>query len=556
MKIERLDEYLTTATAVIVGVVVAYWCGLLAGGGRLGTLLSLFGGLIFAALLLALRQHVWMLIPATWILAGQLPEVKGSPALRDVITAGVAAATFMLVAFKVVRRRPKFTLLDFWVWFMLLYLATVWIRNPAGGLILNSDRIGGRAYLNTAVSSMAFWVLARAALPGAWWAHALLMSTVWIRVANGFLSVFTNIFPSTVPHIGRFYSGIDTSAYNAELKVDVPGEESTSRRSYLLDIGDPIARWLIARYRPLDLINPLLALAGPFYLIRAAAFALSLFLCLLTGFRGSVITLGAFFTLSTFLQQGLRPAFKLVLYAGAFIVLLVLMQGTVIRLPMAAQRALSFLPGRWDPVAVRDARASAQWRFFMWEQMLTTNKYIQNRWFGDGFGFSMRQFQLIQAAHAKGGDAELQESFMIIGQVHSGPISTIRFVGYVGLAIYMVLIIVLAREAWKLCKITRGTPYQALTFFFCLPVIYEPFGFVFIFGSYDYALPLTIFWAGLVKMLRNTVELNRVGESADAAEETTPQLRPQRRFARPVRPSPYGALTPRQPGPGDQPSQA
>jgi hypothetical protein len=297
MKLQRLDEYITTATAVIVGVGVAYWCGLLAGGGQIGTLLSVLGGILFTAVLLGLREQVWMLIPVMWVFSGQLPEVKLNPALRDVVVAGVGVATFMLVAFKVVRRRPVFGALDFWAWLALLYLATVFIRNPTGGLILQSDRIGGRGYLYAAVGAAAYWVLARARIPTVAQVHGFLFALVGFRICNGLMSLFANFVPSVIPFITRFYTGIDTSAFDQSPTMN--RGDSVERRGYLIDIGEPVVRWQIAKYRPFDIVNPLLALVTPGNFFRALFFAAGILLVLFTGFRSAMVAIFAWFALSS-----------------------------------------------------------------------------------------------------------------------------------------------------------------------------------------------------------------------------------------------------------------
>ena len=160
-------------------------------------------------------------------------------------------------------------------------------------------------------------------------------------------------------------------------------------------------------------------------------------------------------------------------------------------------------------MAKADARFSMEWRFMMWRLMLGTDRYIENKWLGDGFGYSMQQFQQMTSNL---GTLQAQENFMITGQVHSGPISAIRFVGYVGLALWLVLLIVIAREAYKLCRATLGTSMQVFTWYLCLPIIWEPFNYVFIFGSYDFALPQQVYWVGILKMLRNSVEARQAGE--------------------------------------------
>jgi hypothetical protein len=83
----------------------------------------------------------------------------------------------------------------------------------------------------------------------------------------------------------------------------------------------------------------------------------------------------------------------------------------------------------------------------------------------------------------------------------------VRFVGGVGLVIYIVLMIVTARAAWRLIRRAQGTPYYPLALFLGLPLIWEPFYYIFIFGGYDAALPMMIFAIGMLKMLANSLDV-------------------------------------------------
>jgi hypothetical protein len=535
MKLDRIDEYVTTAVAIVVGVAISYWCGLLAGGGELGTLFAFIGGLLFVSLLLGMRQQVWMLIPITWAFIGQLPEVKFTPALRDVVIFGVATATFLLVAFKVVRYKPKFQLLDFMVWATLLYLAITWLRNPVGGLVLNSERIGGRPYMNTFVAMVGFWVLSRSSITSPNWANAFLGSFVVVRVGHALLSVIANYWTSAGEFMVRFYRGIDVST--VEEGAYTATGEGTGRKGYLQGLGEPVLRWLFSYFRPIDVVNPLLAMTTPFLFFRFLLVLVLTFFVLQGGFRSNLLLLICFFLTSTWVQQGWRAAVKGGLILACLLTVIVMMS-PVIRYPLAVQRSLSFLPGEWDPMAKVEAQMSSEWRFYMWRQMLFTNRYIENKWLGDGFGFSGRQMQLMASVRGAG-QGGLQETYLIVGQVHSGPISAIRYVGYIGCLGFIILLSYMARRAFKLARRAQGTPYRLVTLFFCVPIIFQPANFILIFGSYDYDLPEAIFAAGMLKMLMNTLdryEALKPAEEDQPAELAAP-LRPQRQFHRPRRPA-------------------
>jgi hypothetical protein len=183
---------------------------------------------------------------------------------------------------------------------------------------------------------------------------------------------------------------------------------------------------------------------------------------------------------------------------------------TSIELPLTAQRALCFLPGNWDPEAVRDAKNSSEWRFEMWEIALTSEKYIHNKIFGDGFGFMRADYErgldLMHGVTSLRGDEAKQEMFLLDGDFHSGPICGIRFVGYVGLVMFLVFLFITAVYAYKVILISINTPFQTCAFFMCIPVVICPFVFIFIYGMFKDDFPSTIYNVGIMKMLLSSIQ--------------------------------------------------
>jgi O-antigen ligase len=197
------------------------------------------------------------------------------------------------------------------------------------------------------------------------------------------------------------------------------------------------------------------------------------------------------------------------------------------------QRALSFVPAKWDADAVADAQGTTEWRVNIWKTVLTTNKYIDNKVLGDGFGYSRAQYQQMII---NGNSGLVGENQMISGDYHSGPVSTIRFVGVVGLALFYVLLIALAREAWRIVRLTTDTPFFILALFVCCPIIYEPFNFTFVFGAFQTALPTALFSVGMLRMLSNSLEVWRAPAPAKIEDQ-----RPISRMRRAPRREPAGA---------------
>jgi hypothetical protein len=56
------------------------------------------------------------------------------------------------------------------------------------------------------------------------------------------------------------------------------------------------------------------------------------------------------------------------------------------------------LPGEWDPDAKDDAEDSAEWRYDMWNIVLSTDTYIHNKLLSDGLGFRDYELQIMEEA--------------------------------------------------------------------------------------------------------------------------------------------------------------
>jgi hypothetical protein len=306
--------------------------------------------------------------------------------------------------------------------------------------------------------------------------------------------------PSIAPFLASYYTcGFFAWAVEPESATITPGAESTGRMGYLMAVGYPLALCLCAFHSPLQLLSVV-----RFW--RPILLGISIVTILLSGFRSAIAGVFGFFMVSAYVRRGKGELARMIFAGGLALALVVVCQGTFFELPRSAQRALSFLPGRWEPYAKLEAEASTQWRTEMWKEMLTTNRFIENHLLGDGFGFKKRDLELM-LYYKKYGDASAgQESFMISGAVHSGPVSTVRFVGYTGLSLTMIILVGMAWTGWKLIQRAKGTPLFPLTLFICIPAVIEPFYFTFIFGGFENTISDGLFTLGMLRMLRNSLD--------------------------------------------------
>jgi hypothetical protein len=525
-QLDRLNEYVLITTVMVLGILLAIICGRLSGTGNTKDLIILAVAAASIITCLWLRTKIWVLIPMFWEMAGQLNSVPFFRLpLRDVVVVLVVVFFFTLKAFKIVRARPVYSWLDALMAVNLLYVLSCYLRNPVGLNVFGSDLVGGRPYLEIIFALTGYWVINQAVMsPRLAFYLPLLFATVPALLAVA--STITFFFPAAAPILGKLYSGVDADAYyNEQREVDPTGDPDAgdSRAQYLAVVGSKIFNLLCGYFSPLTFINPV-------YVVRFLTAAVAFYFCLKSGHRITIPYVTFVILLSTYFRKGMAGAIILGLIAIPPFIILIAGQGTFYKLPDSAQRTLSMFPGKWDQGVVDNAENSTGWRVQMWDIVLHDPKYIHNKTFGDGFGFTKETLEDMGAVGS-------QEDFMLVGDVHSGPVSAIRTVGYIGLGLFILLLFGTAVRAWRLIRITKGTPFYPLALFLGVPLIYTPFGFIFVFGAYGQDLPNAVMSIGFLNLLSNAFTAYR-----KKVEEPPAPTLPSRQPAQPLAPIPVPAL--------------
>jgi hypothetical protein len=486
-------------SALLIGLLVAVMVGSAVGSSDLRMVSGVLAAIPLAIIFVKLKTNIWVLLPIGWYLTGRLPWLPVPFTVRDLCFMVVIFFFTLFFATRALPWRRKLSALDYLIYINLAYLAVVYARNPVGFWAMQSSMVGGRPYFEVALSFGAFIVLSRVQITDL---IARVFPLFFIIPAwfVAILDVIGRLFPQTAYPLSMIYSGLSARTVVGEFQEDAQLGET--RMTGMQNAGISSVLALCAKYNPITLISPL-------YLGRVILIAVAFGAIFLSGFRSALLFATVVFVLSSLLRGQLKDLWV----AGGVVVLaamvLISLQGSVLQLPRTMQRALSWLPGDWDPVAVADAEGSSRWRFEMWAWAWNDERILRDKTWGQGFGLSIDDMNLIANSliAGKGADTLLggsdRENFMITGSFHSGPLSTIKFIGVVGLCLYYPLMCYMAVIAWRVCKRARGTKAFTLALFVGLPIIYEPFNFIVIFGGLDGNYPQLLFWAGLLNMVSN-----------------------------------------------------
>jgi hypothetical protein len=196
-----------------------------------------------------------------------------------------------------------------------------------------------------------------------------------------------------------------------------------------------------------------------------------------------------------------------------------MLQGRVFDLPIAMQRALSFLPGNWDAKAVNDAEASSKWRGKM--KTLFYKEYFQKApWFGLGYHYSANLaktetdvYLAMAARRAESGDeyADVRR-FIEMRQPHEGPIHALLVSGSLGALFFCGFCFGIISYALRSILNTppkQITPIQVWSFAILLAQVVA---FFILFGDYTFFLIQVCPVAGLIyrsETLRRAALKNR-----------------------------------------------
>ena len=517
---ERFRESLPAILCTTLGIILALYCGRLIGSGSTRSLLMLLGGFGFLAVGILFRSKIWLLIPLTAMASGSIPSL---PLPFSVANLGIITAFVWFLILRAVRfidQKPEYSKLDFLLFANVAYLVVTFLRNPVGVQALGSDLVGGRPYFHVFLALCAYFVIQRASL-----SISLARKIPWLYILSSSLTTIagaiTFFFPSTVPIFSRLYSDIVISEYLREGDLTVSDENALSRYSFLTSFGSHLGLLLASFYRPLTLVTP-------FHLWRFLGFGIGITAILLSGYRNSLIFLGGCFLLAIYYQRRIGDLLKILFYVVPFVAVILFLQGRAIELPFAVQRTLSFLPGiPWSEQAKQDAQHSVEWRIHLWKSVWENRKYWKDHWWGDGFGYSADEQRVMAASSDLSPVDSSQENFLITGDLHSGPLTAARTVGYVGTALFLAFYIGAGIYAHRLIRRAEGTPFFAVAMFFGIPVIYGPFHFIFIFGSFKHDMSSLILKVTYLKLIARSLKdylAAKAAEKANSDVSTGPAL--------------------------------
>ena len=470
---------------ILIAFVLAIWFGISIVTNQTETVLQIgVGGLLLICVFLGRR--IWLFFVFLTML--DVPLFSGFSTVE--LGQGLFIAfTFAIVLMR--RQRFKFSFGEKEIWLLLIILTVVqaYIRNPVGLNILGSGSVGARPYFVVTMAMVSSLILGNISVQPQEIKTYLKVSIFGSFLGIGLTSLRMRGVGAAGFEQGRF--GDDTGA---------------ARISSFGLLANAIARFTTAY------VSPLKGIFHPFW---GVLILVSLVAAGMSGYRNSVASIGLIYLVGMAYRGGFISVFISSL-TGAVLLGILAFVNVTSPLPGNIQRALSPFPGTWEEKYQEAADDSTEWRVEMWKEALFTEYWIHNKVFGDGLGFSRRELLLLEAIKTgestgqSGSGSGLtiqQEGMMLSGGYHSGPVQTIRTVGYFGLAMLLLGMIRIAVYSHRQIIRCRGTEWYPVALYIGIPSIVLPIFFVFIVGDFGHDVAALFFSYGMLSMLEKNLPI-------------------------------------------------
>ena len=449
--------------------------------------IGLMGALVAGLICLHLRGRIWLLLPFMMALSINLP-LPGAPNTGFLAQVLVISFLTLFILARAIPATWEFGELEIWCLLLLCCVAQAYLRNPVGLNIFGGSTVGGKAYVLFAVSFLCAALLSILRVDPhdlRWWIRLTLIGSLLNFLVGGAAALTGG--------------GVRSSA----------GEGRATRVQFVRGISSTLSLWIASHMSPLKAaLHPVWA---PLVLLTLAGAAFS-------GYRSHFALVGLTYLVGLCYRGAFRQVSKAVTLGVVVLALLAIINQTT-PLPPNIQRALTFLPGTWEEHHTEEASNSTDWRVEIWKAVLTNERYLTNKWIGDGLGFTAKQFGMMKSGvramgRSSGFDVQ-RESILINGGYHSGPVETIRTIGFVGLIILLMGFYRLAIHAHRQILRCRDTEWFPVALFIGIPLIYGPFFWVFIFGTFAGGASMLFMGTALVRILENNIPVsaNNVAQS-------------------------------------------
>ena len=380
--------HLLVAPVAMLGLSV--FVALAIGHGEFSTVGSIVGGLLAIAFALVLGRNYWLLIPFAF--SAELPAIPMQGKLVELGEAAIVICTVIFIVRFALRqqRMTVFRMSHAPVLMFTAWAVFIFCKNPVFLSISQGELGGARFYAKIIMAMAAFLIMANQQIGEreSRWVVILLLIGAVIGETRNIASYF-------FPFLGGDAAAV-MSAVTASTAAMITDSYYTWHQ-YLAPVPLIVIMLLFSRYKARQIFTIERVWTLGLFLVSAT-------FILFSGKRAALASVPACAIVAAIIRKEWG---YLMLWVGGAItagLFLVAGQGTLFHLPMTAQRALSWLPGDWDPELQGTSGGVDEFRSTL--RRLAWEKIQRDPWVGLGYHVDMALIQ--QCMDIGGGGTEGQ----------------------------------------------------------------------------------------------------------------------------------------------------
>jgi hypothetical protein len=393
--------------------------------------IGLFAGVCGVALIFgAMRDRMCLLPLIGLFIAGKfnfIPVLHPAPSEF----CPVAALAYYLIAYVALQRKKVLSgPLYFFIPIVMFALIILYHEHNFGLRSLGNGREGGRGAVFMLVAAVTYVCCVSISSPSP---RFLAWTPIFCMVVASISALpytITTYFPGASPYFFIVTDNINASAY-AESAI---GQTDVVRNQAQAGIGAAVMTVLLAYF-------PIYSWWRPHRWWVAIVALICIALVVMGGFRSALAGFGLTILVGASCYMGWRALFLLVPVVAGIFLATALQDSHAIRLPEAAQRSLSFLPGDWDPAVVASTDSSNEFRQKILHVYMTEDAR-KSPLLGNGISYDAADFERYNylAKYHETPDGYYSTKIFVTGKIfHTGWISLYDAVGVIGFALFLFL---------------------------------------------------------------------------------------------------------------------
>ena len=379
------------AVGLLIGLAAAVVLGSAIGNQDFSKVIMIVGAGVGVAVMLLLGNKYWMLIPFS-LGATKLPTLPFGGRTLELPELAIAACSVMFFL-RLASRKEK---LIIWrpanipILLFMAWVGMVFVLNPIGVGALGSNVGGGRFYFKLVLAFAAFLMLSsrKYSENDIRWIFGFIIFGAFFSLAYGITSYFI-AGPTIDPTTGM----VQEEFYTWHQELSVP--------------AFTIAFVMFARFTPREIFGLQKAWLAVLYL-------LCLLMVLVSGKRLAMVAMFIPPLVGAVLHRQFVYIFISSAVAAVVLSVIVLGQGQWFRLPLVAQRTVSWLPGDWDPELQNVRGGTDDWRAEL--RYWASENVRRDPLIGKGFAIDLNETISAILAQERGGGIDIQVAAYAIGR--------------------------------------------------------------------------------------------------------------------------------------------